>query len=160
MDGAGPIASHESYVQIYGVVSTAPPEFPPPKLKKARVGATVLVVRRLVETVGRVVTLVPVANADIVVIAIMMDGTARSVRPSVRPSLRRSDRKNHFEKPKTKNQKPKTKNQKPKTTPSDERRGNNGKGSPRTSRKVGRQRVGGEKKQLFCIYRIDGSRLN
>ena len=98
LDPSHRIASHESHVQIYGVVSTAPPEFPPPKLKKARVGATVLVVRRLVETVGRVVTLVPVANADIV-IAIMMDGTyrtLRTLRPSVRPSLRRSDRKNHF----------------------------------------------------------------
>jgi hypothetical protein len=88
------IASHESHVQIYGVVSTAPPEFPPPKLKKARVGATVLV-RRLVETVGRVVTLVPVANADIV-IAIMMDGTYRTLRPSVRHCGDRIEKTTHF----------------------------------------------------------------
>jgi hypothetical protein len=128
------IASHESHVQIYGVVSTAPPEFPPPKLKKARVGATVLV-RRLVETVGRVVTLVPVANADIV-IAIMMDGTARSVRPSVTAAIG---------------------SKKPLLLSHPENEAN-GKGS-RTSCKVGRQREGEKKKAAFCIYRIDGSQL-
>ena len=74
------VAHRSPHAHMYGVVSTAPPEaFPPPKLKKARVGVTVLlvvVVRRrppLVETVDRVVTLVPVANADaVVVIAIIV----------------------------------------------------------------------------------------
>ena len=118
------IASHESHVQIYGVVSTAPPEFPPPKLKKARVGATVLVVRRPVETVGRVVTLVPVANADIV--AIMMDGWYRTL-VTVRPSVRHcGDR--IAKKPLRKTTK------KPKTTPSDDDEGQTAKVRSRTSR--------------------------
>jgi len=53
-------------------VSTAPPEaLPPPKLKNARVGvAAPRRVRRppLVDTAGRVVTLVPVANAPFVIV--------------------------------------------------------------------------------------------
>ena len=68
------IASHRigAHAQIYGVVSTAPPEaLPPPKLKNARVGvAAPRRVRRppLVDTAGRVVTLVPVANAGVVIV--------------------------------------------------------------------------------------------
>ena len=108
--------------------------FPPPKLKKARVGATVLVVRRPVETVGRVVTLVPVANADIIA-NMMMDGWYRT-RVTLRPSVRHcGDR--IAKKPLRK------------TTPSDEA---NGKGS-RTSCKVGRQRVGRRgKKAVLYVY--------
>lgn len=110
---AGPIPSriashriaHESssHAQMYGVVSTAPPEAfpPPPKLKNARIGATVVVRPRrppLVETVDRrVVTLVPVANVDVdIAIVIATDIVSarasfcvpvrRFVRPTFRPS--------------------------------------------------------------------------
>ena len=81
------IASHRigAHAQIYGVVSTAPPEaLPPPKLKNARVGvAAPRRVRRppLVDTAGRVVTLVPVANADPFVIVIGVIIIIGIVRP-------------------------------------------------------------------------------
>ena len=81
------IASHRigAHAQIYGVVSTAPPEaLPPPKLKNARVGvAAPRRVRRppLVDTAGRVVTLVPVANADPFVIVIGVVIIIGIVRP-------------------------------------------------------------------------------
>ena len=82
------IASHRigAHAQIYGVVSTAPPEaLPPPKLKNARVGVAAprRVVRRppLVDTAGRVVTLVPVANADPFVIVIGVVIIIGIVRP-------------------------------------------------------------------------------